>query len=150
MLSRQLDPARGAQLCAAAGNQQHSLSVSLSLPLPVLDHGQASAQAAQAHIHRYARQRKLATQAAMVRAQALRLAWATQLQRLVSLQQQVVPRSQAILSAVRRAFEARAVPLTDLNQARRALDELLLQEATALGNGFRLGVDLIELGGGNV
>lgn len=86
----------------------------------------------------------------MVRAQALRLAWATQLQRLVSLQQQVVPRSQAILSAVRRAFEARAVPLTDLNQARRALDELLLQEATALGNGFRLGVDLIELGGGNV
>ncbi len=134
----------------ASGNQQHSLSVSLSLPLPVLDHGQASAQAAQARIRRYARQRELATQAATVRAEALRLALATQQQRLVSLQQQVVPRSQAILNAVRRAFEARAVPLTDLNQAHRALDELLLQEATALGDVFRLGVDLIELGGGNV
>jgi cobalt-zinc-cadmium efflux system outer membrane protein len=134
----------------ASGNQQHSLSVSLSLPLPLLDHGQAAAEAAGARVRRYATQRQLTTQAATARSEALRLAMATQRQRLLSLQQQVVPRGQAILNAVRRAFEARAVPLTDLNQAHRALDELLLQEATALGDVFRLGVDLIELGGGNV
>lgn len=134
----------------ASGNQQHSLSVSLSLPLPLLDHGQAGMQAAQARIRRYTAQRELATQAATVRAEALRLALATQRQRLLALQQQVVPRGQAILNAIRRAFEARAVPLTDLNQAHRALDELLLQEAAALADVFRLGVDLIELGGGNV
>lgn len=134
----------------ASGNQQHSLSVSLSLPLPLLDHGQAGMQAAQARVRRYTAQRELATQAATVRAEALRLALATQRQRLLALQQQVVPRGQAILNAIRRAFEARAVPLTDLNQAHRALDELLLQEAAALADVFRLGVDLIELGGGNV
>lgn len=134
----------------ASGNQQHSLSVSLSLPLPLLDHGQAAAQAAVARMRRYSAQHALTMQAATVRSEALRLAMATQRQRLRSLQQQVVPRSQAILNAVRRAFEARAVPLTDLNQAHRALDELLLQEATALGDVFRLGIDLIELGGGHV
>jgi outer membrane protein TolC len=63
------------------------------------------------------------------------------------LQEQVLPRAQSILRDVRRAFEARAVPLTDLNQAQRALDELQLQEASALSDIFRLSVDLVELRG---
>lgn len=130
-----------------SGNQQHSLNVALSLPLPFSDHGQASEQAAQARVHRYAEQRRLSLAASEARSQALQSALQLQAQRLFSLQQQVVPRGQAILRDVRRAFEARAVPLTDLNQAQRALDELLLQEATALGDVFRLSVDLLELGG---
>lgn len=57
----------------ASGNQQHSLSVSLSLPLPLFDHGQAG------------------TQAATVRAEALRLALSTQRQRLLALQHHHLP-----------------------------------------------------------
>jgi len=130
-----------------SGNQQHSLNVSLSLPLALIDHGQAAAQSAQAQQHRLLEQRRLTLQASSVRADTLQHAVAMQRQRLLALQQQVVPRGQAILRDVRRAFEARAVPLTDLNQAQRALDELLLQEETALSDLFRLCVDLLELSG---
>lgn len=130
----------------ASGNQQHSMSVSLSTPLPVVDHGQAGSQAAQARARRFAEQQRLTLVAAQARTESLRQALAMQRQRLATLQQQVVPRAQAILRDVRRAFEARAVPLTDLNQAQHALDELLLQEATALGDAFRLSVDLFEQG----
>lgn len=130
----------------ASGNQRHSLGVSLSLPVPLADHGQASAQAARARAFRLAEQHRLTLLASQARTVSLRRALATQRQRLVTLQEQVVPRGQAILRDVRRAFEARAVPLTDLNQAQRALDELLLQEATTLGDLFRLSVDLIEQG----
>jgi len=130
-----------------SGNQQHSVNLSLSTPLSLIDRGQAGAQAAQARARRYAEQRRLALAASAARSEALRRALQMQRQRLRTLQEQVVPRGQAILRDVRRAFEARAVPLTDLNQAQRALDELLLQEATALSDVFRLCVDLIELGG---
>jgi cobalt-zinc-cadmium efflux system outer membrane protein len=132
-----------------SGNQRHSLGVLLSLPLPLVDRGQAASQAAQARAHRFAEQHRLTLIAAQARAASLRRALAAQRQRLVTLQEQVVPRGQAILRDVRRAFEARAVPLTDLNQAQRALDELLLQEATTLGDIFRLSVDLIEQGAGD-
>jgi outer membrane protein TolC len=130
-----------------SGNQQHSVNLSLSTPLSFIDRGQAGAQAAQARARRYAEQRRLALAASAARSEALRRALQMQRQRLRMLQEQVVPRGQAILRDVRRAFEARSVPLTDLNQAQRALDELLLQEATALSDVFRLCVDLIELGG---
>ena len=102
-------------------------------------------QAAQARVRRYTAARA-GDQAATVRAEALRLVLATQRQRLLALQQQVVPRGQIHPQRHPSAFEARAVPLTDLNQAHRALDELLLQEVAALADVFRLGVDLIELG----
>ncbi len=134
----------------ASGNQQNSLSVSLSLPLPVADHGQAGRQAAQARARRFSEQTRLTLAAAQARTVSLRQALAMQKQRLLTLQQQVVPRAQGILRDVRRAFEARAVPLTDLNQAQQALDELLLQEATALGDAFRLSVDLLEQGASDV
>lgn len=134
----------------ASGNQQQSMTVGMTLPLSLSDHGQAAAQAARARAQRFANQRALSLQSAQARSEALRLALQTQRQRLALLQQQVVPRAQAIVSAVRRAFEARAVPLTDLNQAQRALDELQLQEASALLDVFRLSVDLIEQGGPHV
>jgi len=130
----------------ASGNQQHSMSVLLSLPIPVIDRGQAGSQAAHARVRRFAEQERLTLVAAQARVTSLRQALVMQKQRLATLQQQVVPRAQGILRDVRRAFEARAVPLTDLNQAQQALDELLLQEATALGDAFRLTVELLEQG----
>lgn len=131
----------------ASGNQQHSLSVSLSLPIAVSDHGQAAAHAAQAQAHHLLEQRCLMLQSSAVRADAVQHAVALQHQRLLALQQQVLPRSQAIVRDVGRAFEARAVPRTDLIQAQRALDELFLQEEAALSDLFRLSVDLLELSG---
>lgn len=130
----------------ASGNQQHSVSVSLSTPLAMSDHGQASRQAAQSRARRFAEQKRLTVLSSQVRIDSLRRALLTQRQRLTTLQEQVLPRGQAILRDVRRAFEARAVPLTDLNQAQRALDELLLQEATTLGDLFRISLDLIQEG----
>ncbi len=130
----------------ASGNQQHSMSVSLSTPLALIDHGQSGIQAAQSRARRFAEQKRLTIRSSEVRIDSLKRALMTQRQRLGTLQEQVLPRGQAILRDVRRAFEARAVPLTDLNQAQRALDELLLQEATTLGDLFRLSVDLVQEG----
>lgn len=132
-----------------SGNQRHSLGVALSFPLPLFDHGQAGVMAAQARVRRSREQYLLTITAAQARSASLRRALAAQRQRLATLQEQVVPRGQAILRDVRRAFEARVVPLTDLNQAQRALDELLLQEACTLADIFRISVDLIEQGAPN-
>ena len=122
------------------------MSVSLSTPLALIDHGQSGIQAAQSRARRFAEQKRLTIRSSEVRIDSLKRALMTQRQRLGTLQEQVLPRGQAILRDVRRAFEARAVPLTDLNQAQRALDELLLQEATTLGDLFRLSVDLVQEG----
>lgn len=130
----------------ASGNQQHSVSVSLSLPLPLFDHGQAAAQAARSRQHRLDTHRSLLYTAGQAKILSLRQALLVGRQRLGVLQEQVLPRVQAILRNVTRAFEARAVPLTDVIQAQRSLDELLLQEASALGDVFRLSADLIEEG----
>lgn len=132
-----------------SGNQRHSLGVALSFPLPLIDRGQAGVLSAQSRALRSMEQHRLTMTAALARSASLRRALAAQRQRLATLQEQVVPRGQAILRDVRRAFEARAVPLTDLNQAQRALDELLLQEASTLADIFRLSVDLVEQGAGN-
>ncbi|MBL8631581.1 MAG: TolC family protein [Myxococcales bacterium] len=130
-----------------SGNQQHSMNVSMTLPLVLADRGQVAAQAANARVLRYREQHRLTIRALEARAESLRSALASQRQRLRVLQEQVLPRAQSILRDVRRAFEARAVPLTDMNQAQRALDELQLQEASALSDIFRLSVDLVELRG---
>lgn len=129
-----------------SGNQRHSLNVALSLPLPLSDHGQAAAMAARARQHRLELQRQLTLAGAEARLLTLRQALLVGRQRLLTQQQQVLPRVQAILRNVGRAFEARAVPLTDVIQAQRGLGELLLQEAATLSETFRLSVDLIEEG----
>lgn len=131
-----------------SGNQRHSMSVGLSLPLPVFDHGQAVVMGARAKQHRLEEQRRLTLAGAEARVIVLRQALLVGQQRLVALQQQVLPRVQSILRNVGRAFEARAVPLTDVIQAQRGLGELLREEAATLGETFRVTVDLIEERGG--
>jgi cobalt-zinc-cadmium efflux system outer membrane protein len=126
-----------------SGNQQNSFSVSLSFPVPLFDHGQAAAMAARARQQRLERQRRLLQAGAEARLFTLRQALLVGRQRLSALQQQVLPRVQAILRNVGRAFEARAVPLTDVIQAQRGLGELLLQEASIMEDTFRLTVDLL-------
>lgn len=131
-----------------SGNQRHSMNVALSFPLALFDHGQAQAMGARAKQHRLQEQRRLTLAGAEARVTVLRQALLVGQQRLVALQQQVLPRVQAILRNVGRAFEARAVPLTDVIQAQRGLGELLREEASTLGETFRVTVDLIEERGG--
>lgn len=131
-----------------SGNQRHSLNVGLSLPLALFDRGQAEAMAARAKQHRLHEQRRLTLAGAEAKVTVLRQALLVGQQRLSALQQQVLPRVQAILRNVGRAFEARAVPLTDVIQAQRGLGELLREEAATLGETFRVTVDLIEERGG--
>lgn len=127
-----------------SGAHQHSLNVSISLPLPLIDRGQAAAEAAAAQAHHLGEQHRLLISASRARIAGLRHALALQQLRRDTLQRQVIPRARAILNDVSRAFAARAVTLTDVIQARRALDDLLLQEADALGEVFQTVVSLIE------
>jgi cobalt-zinc-cadmium efflux system outer membrane protein len=128
----------------ASGAQQHSLNLSLSLPLPFIDRGQAAAEAAAAQVRHLGAQHQLLLSASAARIAGLRQALTLQQLRRDTLQRQVIPRARAILNDVSRAFAARAVALTDVIQARRALDDLLLQEADALGEVFQTVVALIE------
>lgn len=111
----------------------------LSLPLALYDHGQAMARAARARQHRTEEQRRLTLAAAAARLTGRGQARLVGQQRLVARQQQVLPRVQAILRNVGRAFEARAVPLTDVMRAQRGLGELLREVVSSGGPGEPIG-----------
>ncbi len=127
-----------------SGNQRHSLNVSLSLPLPIFDHGQSGAQAAAArmlHLETERRRRLLAAQAHI---EALQSAFQSQRKRREVLQTQMLPRAQAMLINLTRAFELRTLRLTELVQARTILDDLLLAEADSLHDSYLTAIEILE------
>lgn len=126
----------------AAGNQQNSLNLSVSLPLPVFDHGQALAQAAEARRSRLSDQRARVIDAAEARIPALALRVASQRRRQEALAKEILPRAIGVLRDVERAAEGRLLPLTDVIQARRAVSELLVEEAASYGDAFDASVEL--------
>jgi cobalt-zinc-cadmium efflux system outer membrane protein len=127
-----------------SGNQRSSFNLTLSMPLPIFDHGQAAEHAARARSQRYELERDRLLSAADARIAALRKNLAFQLERSQILEEQTLPRARAVLAALERAAEVRAVALSDVIQARRALDELLLAEADSLLDAFNAGLALIE------
>ena len=52
------------------------------------------------------------------------------------ISEQVLPRARDIVDQLERAVESRLVPISDLLQARRTLDELLLEEADSYADAF--------------
>jgi outer membrane protein, heavy metal efflux system len=127
----------------AAGNQRNSLNVSLSLPLPIFDHGQAAAQAAEAKKARLGEQRARALGAAEARIPALARRVVAQRKRQETLAKEILPRALNALRDVERAAENRLLPLTDVIQARRAVDELLVEEADSYRDAFDATVELM-------
>lgn len=127
----------------ASGNQQNSLSVSVSLPLPVFDHGQAQAQGAEAKKARLAEQRVRTIETAEARIPMLSRRVESQRRRQETLAKEILPRAIGVLRDVEKAAENRLIPLTDVIQARRAVDELLVEEADSYRDAFDATVELL-------
>ena len=127
----------------ASGNQRNSMNVSLNMPLPLFDHGQAQAQAARARAMRSSNERQLRLEAAQARIESLRQVLAMQARRQQALQETVLPRAREVLVSVNKAYESRAIRITDLIQARRSLYELGVSEADSLADLFDSTLDLL-------
>ena len=119
-----------------SGNQQNSLNVSMSLPLPVFDHGQARAQAAASRRDALEAEHEARYRAALATTPRLRRQLEQQRARQREISEQVLPRARDIVDQLERAVESRLVPISDLLQARRTLDELLLEEADSYADAF--------------
>jgi len=129
-----------------SGNQANSLNVTLSLPITIFDHGQAQLQAAEARRARLQAQRDLTVRSSVTRVTALRELLRLQQKRQSAIEK-TLPRARAVLTDLQRAANGRLIPFTDVIQARRTLDELLVEEADSYGDSFQTSVDLIaELG----
>lgn len=129
-----------------SGNQGNSLNLSLSFPLTIFDHGQASLQAAEARRARIESQRALTVSTTTTRVTALRELLRLQQKRQTAIEA-TLPRARAVLDDLQRAANGRLIPFTDVIQARRTLDELLVEEADSYGDSFQTSVDLVaELG----
>ena len=112
-------------------------------PLPVFDHGQALVSAAASKRLHYAEQRARRIQAAEARIPVLAQRVLTQQARMESLEQEVIPRAERALSDLSRAGERQLVPLTDVIQARRTLNDLLLDDADSTSDAFQAALALI-------
>ncbi len=125
-----------------SGNQANSLSISLSLPLTIFDHGQALRDAAEARRARYEAHRTLLVGVSITRVAALHELLRLQQQRQDAIAK-TLPRARAVVSDLERMANSRLIPFTDVFQARRTLDELLIEEADSYGDAFQTAVDLM-------
>lgn len=130
----------------AGGAQPNSLSLSVSLPLTLFDHGQALGQAASARQARYEAQRSAIVATTHARVAALRDAVAVQRRRRETMETVVLPRARAVLADLQKAAANRLVPLTDVIQARRTVNDLLLQEVAGYADAFGAATELLEEG----
>ncbi len=131
-------------LHTSAGAQENSLSLSVTLPLPLFDHGQAVADAAETRHDRLRDLRSSIVGTSHLRQAALRDALRGQERRRDSLEQGILPRARSVIADLQRAVNNRLLPLTDLIQARRTLNELFIQEADTYSDLFARAVDLLE------
>jgi cobalt-zinc-cadmium efflux system outer membrane protein len=129
-----------------SGNQANSLNVTLTVPVTIFDHGQAQLQAAESRRARLQAQRALTLSASGARVTALRELLRLQQKRQEAIEK-TLPRARGVLDDLQRAANGRLIPLTDVIQARRTLDELLVEEADSYSDSFQTSVDLIaEMG----
>jgi cobalt-zinc-cadmium efflux system outer membrane protein len=126
-----------------AGNQQNSLSLSVSLPITVFDHGQALNQAAEAKATRYQTQRDTLIGSSHVRAEALRQAVLMQQRRKETMEGQILPRARGVLDDLLKAAKNRLIPFTEVIQARRTVNELLIQQVESYAEAFDASIDLL-------
>lgn len=128
-----------------SGNQLNALTIGVSIPLPFFDHGQADAAAAAARAERLEKQRELLLAANERTIEALEAMVARQAGRRQTIREKMLPKAQALVANLEKAVAAKALPLSDLQQARRALFELLEAEADAAFDGFNAKLDLLAV-----
>jgi hypothetical protein len=112
----------------------------------LFDHGQALGQAASARQARYEAQRSAIVATTHARVAALRDAVAVQRRRRETMETVVLPRARAVLADLQKAAANRLVPLTDVIQARRTVNDLLLQEVAGYADAFGAATELLEEG----
>ena len=128
-----------------SGNQRHSLSFQLAFPLPTFDQGQAQIAAAGARQARLASIRQRVVSAERARIEPLRRSLLAQRQRQGSITSRLLPRARAALVDLERAASGRLLAVTEVIQARRTINELLLEEADSLDDAFQVALDLFAL-----
>jgi outer membrane protein, heavy metal efflux system len=131
-------------LHTSAGSQENSFSLGVTLPLPLFDHGQAVAQGAEERQDRLRDLRSTIVGTSSIHAAALREALRIQERRRDSLEGVILPRARGVIAELTRVVNNRLLPLTDVIQARRTLNELFIQESDTYGDLFARAVDLLE------
>jgi len=126
-----------------SGNQQNSLNVGIALPLPVLSRGQAERRAATARAHWLADQRERLVRQSLALIPAQRRSLALGQERLRRLVGEMIPRARAVLASLQKASESRLLPITDVLQASRTLNEMLLDLAATEATSFETAVELL-------
>ncbi|MEZ4453893.1 MAG: TolC family protein [Nannocystaceae bacterium] len=129
---------------AQSGAQVNSLNLSVSVPLPILDRGQGALQAARARARRLRVIEAQVIAASRARVDALQRRFVVESARRQRIAAVIVPRAQTVLDDLERAAGQRLVPLTEVVHARRALRELLLQEAEAYALTHHVLVELLR------
>lgn len=126
-----------------SGNQANSLNLGISVPLPIFDRGQALRDGARVKQARYAAERERRVAAGEARVQALLRRVEVQRARQRNLSAEILPRAQAMLADVERAADTRLVSLSDVIQARRTMNELLIEEADSYSDAFNAYLELL-------
>ena len=126
----------------ASGNQGDSLSLSLSFPLTFVDHGQALTQAAEAKRMRFASQRERLLSATEARVPALFARLDAQKKRRDALTTDALPSALRVLDGVEKTEKAQLVPVTELIQARRAVSELTIEQADSYADAFSAALEI--------
>lgn len=127
-----------------SGSQGNSLDLSVSLPLPIFDRGQGPRAAAEARGRRLRAIEGKRIAASIARTEALRRRFAVESARRQRIAAVTVPRAQRVLDDLEKAASERLVPLMEVVHARRALRELLLQEAEAYALTHHVLVELLR------
>jgi cobalt-zinc-cadmium efflux system outer membrane protein len=133
-----------------SGNQRNSVNAGLVVSLPIFDWGQAREQAAERRADAARSERELRVQAAQSALAPLAAQLASERERQHDLSERLVPLARNIVDQLETAVEGRLVPLGDLIQARRTLDELLVQEADSYADAFHALLSLSEQSGGEL
>jgi outer membrane protein, heavy metal efflux system len=119
-----------------SGNQASSLELTVAFPLPMFDWGQAGVRAAGVAAEGFAAERHARAKLSEAVLPSLVERWAAQRQRRRQLIDELIPKAQAVLASVERAYETRLLSVTDVIQARRTLLDLLLEEIEGLADAY--------------
>lgn len=119
-----------------SGAQPNALELTVTVPIPLFDWGQAGARSAGAEADGYTAERQsiLRTTNAVLPALSERLE--AQRERRKTLVTELIPRAQAVLNDVVRAYDTKLLSMNDVIQARRALLELMLEEIDGLTDAY--------------
>jgi cobalt-zinc-cadmium efflux system outer membrane protein len=119
-----------------SGSHRNSLNLGVSMPLPLVDHGQAREAAARARARALRAERMLRRKASLAALEQLQHELEAQRARQRQLSHTLVPNATRVVEQLEHAVRERLAPLTDLIQARRTLDELLLEESDSYAAAF--------------